>query len=101
MMNNFNLLTQILYELNECEYVFVGGDMNARTGEKQDFIEDIDEISKRMPFDISSNKHGEVFLDFLKNTRYGILNGRVMPIYDNFMSILSKGTATVDYICTK
>ncbi len=37
----------------------------------------------------------------LKDVRFAILNGRITPEYDGYTSISIKGTATVDYVCTK
>ena len=50
----FECLTHLVYMYNECEYVYVGGDFNARLGIHQDFITDIDDIAPRVPIDAVS-----------------------------------------------
>ena len=97
----FEALTQIVYMFEECDRVYVGGDFNSRIGEKQDYIIEIDDVPARIALDKVSNPHGECFLNFLKDTSYAVINSRITPIYDNFTSISAKGTATVDYLCTK
>ena len=76
----------------------IGGDLNARIGEKIDSILDIDEITSRTVIDKTVNNHGKELLHFLLETKFGIVNGRVTSCNDNFTSVSVKGKAVVDYI---
>ena len=78
--------------------IYIGGDMNARIGNLEDFIPTIDSIPKRVAIDDFVNKHGETFLEFLRDSRMCLLNGRIDPLYDNYTSVSPKGKAVVDYI---
>ena len=42
-------------------------------------IDDIDELQPRQAIDEISNKQGDALLDFCIDTRYAIINGRIMP----------------------
>ena len=97
----FEILTQLIYTFGECDQVYIAGDFNARIGKKQDFIEDVDKMTQMFSIDKTKNSHGDCFLDFLKDTQYGVINGRVTPIFDNFISFSHFGPSVVDYICTK
>ena len=76
----------------------VAGDMNARIGESLDFIKDVDEVDTRRVLDNTINNHGKELINFLLETKCGIVNGRINPSCDNFTSVSRKGKAVVDYI---
>ncbi len=97
----FEYLTRFVYDYNECDKIYIGGDYNARTGKLLDYIPDVDDLPGRSFIDLTKNKHGECLIDCLKGIRYGLINSRITPEYDNFTSISSKGTAVVDYVFTK
>ena len=43
-------------------------------------------------------KHGESFLEFLKNANSIVVNGRITPEYNDYTSVTVKGKSVVDYI---
>ncbi len=90
----------LIYTISEFDAVFVVGDVNSRSVSKQDFVQNIDNISPRVVQDNISNKHGEEFIDFILESKMCILNGRVCPENDNFTSVRTLGRSVVDYICT-
>ena len=93
------MMTQIAYMYNDCDDMIFGGDYNARIADKADFIVDVDDVKPRCNIDTVSNGHGNSFLEFLTDTRVGVVNGRVTPVYDNFTSISGRGTEVVDHLC--
>ncbi len=97
----YEALTQLVYEQNHVDELLIGGDYNGRIGDMDDYIPDIDEISPRQPLDHVHNPHGECLINFLKDTGYAVINGRITSEFDNFTSISSKGTAIVDYVCCR
>ena len=98
----------------DCDFIILGGDLNARIGTCQDFLQDIDEISPRQPLDLVKNSHGTDFINFLLEAKMCTINGRipakgqkqvissnvVSNTGDNYTSISSKGKAIVDYLFT-
>ncbi len=56
------------------------------------------EVKKIIDFNI--NPHGEVFLDFLLESKMCVINGRVCPENDNFTCVHTTGSSVVDFICT-
>ena len=86
----------LLFELP----LFVMGDFNGRIGESMDFNDSIDSIPNRIPLDKVRNQQGDSLIDFLKDTRMCIVNGRGEPTMDNFTSVSPRGQAVVDYIIT-
>ncbi|XP_051813220.1 uncharacterized protein LOC110949666 isoform X1 [Acanthochromis polyacanthus] len=94
----FGHLLSLLYRLDvDCSYLC--GDFNARISNLKDYI-DTDEIPIRNALDLSSNKHGEAFIEFLKDAKCCVLNGRLNSDADNFTSASVRGKAVVDYIIT-
>ncbi len=71
--------------------------MNSRFGNKDDFVANIDQISKRKIIDFNINPHGEVFLDFLLESKMSVINSRVCPENDNFTCVHTTGSSVVDY----
>ena len=90
----------LIYTLCKFDAVYLVGDVNSRVGTKLDFIPNIDNVSNRKVVDNTSNKHGEVLLDFLLESKMCIVNGRVCPENDNFTCIHTTGSSVVDYVCT-
>ena len=97
----FESVTQQLYTFNDCDDIVIAGDFNARTGGKLDYIVDVDEVPERHFLDHVSNKQGVSFIEFLRDVRYCIVNGRITHQSDKFTSISTKGVAVVDYVCVK
>ena len=58
------------------DLVLVCGDLNARTGDKLDYISDVDTIPIRKSLETTYNKHGELLIEFMKDARICMLNGR-------------------------
>ena len=78
--------------------IIFGGDLNARIGSMSEVEPDIDTLlPKRIPLDLVHNSHGTSFIDFLKDCKLCILNGRYDPEFDNFTCITNRGKSVVDY----
>ncbi len=74
------------------------GDINARIGKMLDYEIDIDtNLPARVPIDLIENSHGKQFVDFLKNTKLCVLNGRFNVKLDNFTTV-GRGKSVVDYL---
>ena len=98
--NFFTHLTSQLYLYVDYEYVFLCGDYNARVGDMCDNIQEVDEVVERCVIDHVKAGHGESFVEFLRDSKLCIVNGRITPEYDNFTCISGKGKSVVDYIVT-
>ena len=94
----FNHLTSVVYTSQTSDIVLIAGDFNARVGNLQDYINDIDDIPKRKTIDTVKNSHGESLIEFLKDTQMIIVNGRISENCDNFTCINSRGKSVVDFI---
>ena len=95
-----HLITQI-YLNSHVDMFILAGDFNARIGTRQDFIEQVDSISKRNGIDKSVNSYCDTFLEFLMDIKMCTLNGRVTPQFDNFTCLNKRGNSVVDYIITE
>ena len=82
---------------DECDVVYMCGDLNARVGSKQDSIAEIDNIPQRKILDKTCNKHGDALIDFLIENKLCIVNGRFDEKDNNFTFISSRGKSVVDY----
>lgn len=91
-----HLLTQIYINSNS-DYIFIGGDFNARIGTLSDVSTDNFTITTRQVLDRVINQHGHEFTKFLNDSNFCTLNGRFES--DNYISISRKGKAVVDYVC--
>ena len=94
----FNHLLNLSYLNSDADLSIFCGDVNSRIGSQQDIIIDVDDIDSRVSIDTVSNKHGSQFIEFLKESKICILNGRVFKENDNFTSVSTKGKSVVDYI---
>ena len=92
-------LLNLTYLYADVDAMYIVGDLNSRIGSDDDHIPELDDIPVRVPLDIHGkvNKHGECLLDFLKDTKMCIINGRVTPDHDDFTYISSRGKSVVDY----
>ena len=81
------------------EFIFCGGDLNARIGAKLDFSVDIDTVTERRSIDCVTNKHGESFLEFLLDNKMCVLNGRVKGLND-FTCVRTQSRSVLDYCFT-
>ena len=84
---------------SECDVTYMCGDVNARIGNKQDFINGIDQLLPRNVLDETCNKHGEALLEFLIENKLCIVNGRINneESNDNFTFVSTRGRSVVDY----
>ena len=126
-IDSFNdLETELLSMRNSSKYVYLIGDFNARTGDKQDiFIPNLneneqelfgidDEVAQylneaqalnamnvplvRNSMDKSKNNYGNALLELCKNSNMYICNGRVNGDTDG--KFTCKGASVVDYLIT-
>ena len=96
----FSHLLSYMYSYSDVDAIYVCGDVNGRTGTLEDYVVDIDDVPKRAVLDEGVNKHGESWIEFLKDSKMCIINGRICPLNDNYTSVSIKGKAVVDYIAT-
>ena len=96
----FSNLSVLWSELSECDLLVAGGDLNSRTSCEPDFLGDIDGdiVTLRSNPDTSKNAHGEYFLQFLKDNRAIICNGRVTPDFNDYTFLSTSGCSVPDYI---
>ena len=94
----FAYILSDLYFQSECDMVFLCGDINARVLDMCDTIPEIDNICNRKSLDTVKNSHGECFIEFLKDSKMCILNGRVNPDSDDYTFVSHLGKSVVDYI---
>ena len=95
-----NVVNFIYSSYNEIDCFILCGDFNARIGALHDYIPNIDNISIRKSIDSHVNNHGKSFIDFLLETNFCILNGRVNPENDCYTCTTSRGSSVVDYDVT-
>ncbi|VDI33576.1 Hypothetical predicted protein [Mytilus galloprovincialis] len=91
-----NLLHQI-YSYQHKGKIFICGDFNSRVGSNSDYIEGVDLVKPRNYIDHTENHHGDVFINFLSDVNFGMLNGRFND--NQFTCISTTGKSVVDYIC--
>uniref|UniRef100_A0A3B3H959 ribonuclease H n=1 Tax=Oryzias latipes TaxID=8090 RepID=A0A3B3H959_ORYLA len=94
----FAHLLSLIYA-SDADSVYICGDLNSRIGCLKDFVDE-DDIPSRVVLDTVLNNHGHTFVEFLKDSKCCVLNGRVNPENDCFTSVSFKGKAVVDYIVT-
>lgn len=92
-----NLLSQI-YLYSACSNLCICGDFNGRIGNQQDFEDKIDFVPIKTGVDDFKNKFGNYLLNFLKDTKLCVLNGRRNACNDNFTYVSTGGKSTVDYM---
>ncbi|CAG2228752.1 unnamed protein product [Mytilus edulis] len=80
-------------------FVYIGGDVNSRFGSEQDYIQGVDDINDREIIDFSSNKYGDLLIDFLTSCNLCMLNGRADGNND-FTCVSKRGRSVVDYVFT-
>lgn len=98
--NFFTHLLSIVYFTCYGDVLFICGDLNARIGNKNDFITEVDSITSRHSIDTVLNKHGQALIEFLQEGKLCVVNGRIDNQCDNFTCISNRGKSVVDYIMT-
>ena len=93
----FAYMSGLVYRFVDHDAFYVSGDLNARIGDLCDSIDEVDPVPLRVPIDYTVNGHGKALIDFCKDNKMCVINGRISPLSDNFTSISSKGMAVVDY----
>ena len=93
----FSHLLSCIYLNSEYEHIIICGDMNARIGELPDSIDEVDNIISRNNIDKVKAGHHESLINFLKDTKTCIVNGRVTPKHDGFTCVSGRGKSVVDY----
>ncbi len=94
----FAYILSDMYLQNDCDMTILAGDINARISNMNDVVPELDKIPSRKNIDIIKNSHGDSFVDFLKDSKLCILNGRVKPDLDDYTFICHQGKSVVDYI---
>ncbi|CAG2212577.1 unnamed protein product [Mytilus edulis] len=94
----FDVLLSQIYLYSDASHVLVCGDFNGRIGDKQDFDDQIDFIPTKYSVDTSKNKFGDYLINFLKDAKYCVLNGRGDQMKDDFTFVSTSGKSVVDYI---
>ena len=67
--------------------IFTAVDFNSRAGKLQNGID----ISVRSSRDRAGNNYGRDFIDFIKENKLCILNGRITPECDDYTCVSSRG----------
>ena len=95
----FNNAAVVWQNLSDCDLLVGSGDLNARTKEVFNYLPDVDgTLPYRFNPDKSKNAHGEVFLNFLRDNRAVILNGRITPECNNYTFVSTRGNSVPDYM---
>ena len=116
----FQLLEDSVCKYKDCGYVYVTGDLNARTGERGDFISNdyVKHIlsDKNFPFQYDNeqelcvrknsdkfvNNFGRKLLDLCKSSGLRIVNGRhAGDKTGDFTFYCSRGNSVIDYLLTE
>jgi c-di-GMP-related signal transduction protein len=90
-----NLLQQVYCNQNK-GYTIILGDFNSRCGHFNDYIEGVDDIVP-IVIDNTENLKGDLFIEFLRDINFAMLNGRIGV--NDFTYISPRGRSVVDYIC--
>ncbi|CAC5398782.1 unnamed protein product [Mytilus coruscus] len=91
-----DLLYQVYKYQNEGT-VCISGDFNSRIGYNTDFIEGVDRIPSREVIDKTENHYGDLFVDFLVDSNFCVLNDRIGN-ENNYTCVSKKGKSVVDYV---
>ena len=93
-------LTSLLYSNSNCNAIFLCGDFNARIGDVIDTTSIDDLQLPRQVIDMTRNSYCNVFIDFLKDCKLCILNGRITQGLNDYTFFSSRGKSVVDYFLT-
>ncbi len=79
--------------------MYAMGDFNSLIGNEQNFIQDINDLPVRNAIDHVQNTHGDILLDFLIDSKFCIVNGRINQEQNNFILVdPASGSSVVDYL---
>ncbi len=92
-----HLLSQVYLYSDSADSIIICGDLNARVGDLSDFITDVDDVTKRNSIDKVVNQHGRALIEFLQESKFCILNGRITPENDGLTCCTARGVSVVDY----
>ena len=96
-----HLISQI-YLRTYADAIYLCGDLNARTGNLCDYIPEVEDIPPRKLVDTTRyNMYGEKLIEFVKDMKLCIINGRVSPENGNFTCVSTRGRSVVDYFLTE
>ena len=93
-----HLLSQVYLCSDSADAIVMCGDLNARIGELNDYIVNVDDVTSRQSIDKVVNQHGHAFIDFLQEAKFCVLNGRICPENDNITCCTARGVSVVDYV---
>ena len=96
----FAYLISIIYVLSEIDQILIVGDFNAKIGSLQDIVEN-DVYAERKILDNTKNNHGESLIEFLRDSKMCILNGRVNSDNNDYTFISTRGKSIIDYMITQ
>ena len=85
-----------IYKEMDADTIIITRDLNAHILNKTDVLM-VDDVPERKVLDDQQNSQGIKLLNFVEDIKGCIVNGRVTPHLDNFMSTSHKGNAVVDY----
>ena len=94
----FSHLIAQTYLHQHSDIFLICGDLNGRIGNVDDLADSIDEICKRRVIDTIKGGHGDAIIDYAKDCKLAIVNGRITPEKDNYTSVSGRGKAVVDYM---
>ena len=93
----FTNLLNIIYTYGT-ENVIINGDFNARVENLQEAVFELDQLPKRVVLDQHINQHGRNIIDFLNESVFCILNGRLDIEHNVFICKTARGMSVVDYV---
>ena len=89
-------LLSSLYFHCDADSVLFCGDFNGRVRKAVDIVSGLDEdIPPRICLNDVKRGHGDVLLEFIKDGRLAIINGRINPTADNFTCVSHRGRSVV------
>ena len=83
----FSHMTNLIYLTSNYDAVYLAGDLIGWTGNRLDFIKQLDDVPTRTVIDQSVKGQGEAILDFWQETKFCVINGCINPLNDNYTSI--------------
>ena len=83
----YDILTAQMYQYQDDKKLLILGDFNGRIGKLQDFNEKMDYIPKKQNIDEVRNPFGDHLIQFLKDNKLCVLNGRGDPRFDNYTCV--------------